>query len=343
MGPGDVVTMKTVFVAFDLLTIGLLLAWLSAVGRPPAWVAIYAWHPLAVVEIAGSGHVDAVVLAATVAALWATARGREGWAGALVGAAALVKLYPLLLLAAVGGRRPGRALAAAAGVLAGGYALYAGEGLAVLGSLGRYLTEENFNGGIRSALEAALAPLGGAGHQAARLLPLAALVGLIVVVARARRTPAWQRALWLSGGYLVATPSLFPWYALWMVPALAVAPAWPWLYFSWAVGLTYVIMAEPVWRLPVWVTAAEYAPLALGLALRLRSAGRQAGGEAAGDLAERPAGPALAVIQDEGSPMVGGARQARVEGDATQKRDAELGGGPLATGPLEERAQRPAL
>jgi hypothetical protein len=342
--PAGVVAFKTVLVAFDLLTIGLLVAWLSAVGRPPVWVLVYAWHPLAVVEIAGSGHLDAVVLTATVAALWAAGRGREGWAGALVGGAALVKLHPLLLLAAVGGRRPGRAIAAGVGVVLAGYALYAGDGLAVLGSLGRYLTEEHFNPGIRGALEVGLAPLGSAGHQAARWLPLAALAGLTVAVARARAAPAWWRALWLIGGYLLATPNLFPWYALWIVPVLAVTPSWPWLYLSWAVGLTYVILAEPVWHLPAWVPAAEFGPLALGLALALRrrSAPEETVGEAGRHLAQGAPGQALPVVADEGLPPVGGGGEAGVERHAPEEGDSELGGGALAARPLEEGAESPA-
>jgi hypothetical protein len=232
------------------------------------WVLIYAWHPLAVVELAGSGHLDAVALAATVAALWAAARGREAWAAALLGAGALVKLYPLLLLPAVW-RRPGRAVAAALAVVGAGYALYAREGSAVLGSLTRYVAEEEFGAGVRAALDGLLGPLGPPGLLAARLLPLAGLAALALAVGRWGASPD-RRARWLVGGYLLAAPSLFPWYALWMVPLLAVAPAWPWLYFSCAITLSYLSVVEPVWRIPAWVIAAQWIPLALGLIWQAR-------------------------------------------------------------------------
>jgi len=267
LGPGSVLGMKAVLVALDCLTIALLVGWLHAARRPTTWVLLYAWHPLAVIEIAGSGHLDAAVLTASVAALWAAARQRETLAGALVGIAALVKLYPILLLAAVAGRRPGRAVAAAGVVIAAGYGLYAADGPAALGSLGRYLAVEDFNGSVRAALEVALGPLGPAGRHAARLLPLAGLAAVTLGVAlRGRQLPVERRARWVTGAWVLATPNLFPWYALWIVPALAVTPSWPWLYLSGAVGLSYAILAEPVWHLPRWVTAAEFAPFALGLA-----------------------------------------------------------------------------
>ncbi|MGH7267522.1 MAG: hypothetical protein ACREMB_22100, partial [Candidatus Rokuibacteriota bacterium] len=185
-------------------------------------------------------------------------------AGALVGVGALVKLYPLVLLPAVWGRQPGRAAGAALGVLAAGYALYASDGPAVLGSLGRYVAEEEYNGGLRAALELALAPLGAAGTLAARVLPLAGLAALALAVGLSGAPPE-RRAVWVVGGYLIATPSLFPWYTLWVVPLAAAAPAWPWLYLSCAVALTYVSFAQPVWHIPAWVLAVQWAPFGLGL------------------------------------------------------------------------------
>jgi len=289
VAPGSVAAFKLLIVAFDLATLGVLLAWLRALGRPPAWAIVYAWHPLVVVELAGSGHLDAVALAASVAALWAAARGREGWAGACLGLGAAVKLYPLLLLPAIWARRPARTAAAAVGVLAAAYAVYAGDGLAAGGSLLRYLAEEHFNPTLRGLLEPALGRLGEAGLRAARVAPLAGLAAFAIALGVwGRAVPAWRRALWLVGAYLLTTPSLFPWYALWIVPLLAAAPAWPWLYLSCAVGLTYLVFAQPVWRLPFWVIAAEFGPLAVGLALAAWSRT-----PAAGWLAGRPPSRAL--------------------------------------------------
>jgi hypothetical protein len=268
LAPSSVLAMKLLILGFDLATMVMLVGWLRALGRPPVWLLVYAWHPLVVVELTGNGHLDAVALAATVAALWAAARGREAWAAALLGAGALVKLYPLLLLPAVW-RRPGRAVAGALVVVGAGYALYAREGWAVLGSLARYVAEEEFAAGVRAALDVLLGPLGSPGRLLARLLPLAGLAGLALAVGRWDAAPD-RRARWLVGGYLLAAPSLFPWYALWMVPLLAVAPTWPWLYFSCAIALGYLSVAEPVWHMPAWVIAAQWLPLALGLAWQAR-------------------------------------------------------------------------
>jgi hypothetical protein len=268
LGIGSPQGVKAILVAFDLLALGCLLGWLRTVGHPLAWSLVYAWHPLVIVEVAGSGHLDAVALAASVAALWAASAGRSGWAGALVGVGTLVKLYPLLLLAAVIPRRPMRALGACAGVLMVGYAFHFGDGAGAFGSLGRYLRVEDTNGPLRTALATLLAPLGPQGHEVARGVPLVALGGILLAVsvsARVRAAPVSRRALWVIGAYLLAVPNLFPWYAVWIVPVLAVAAVWPWLYLTCAVTLVYLVLDEPILRIPAWVTAAEFVPVALGL------------------------------------------------------------------------------
>ena len=143
-----------------------------------------------------------------------------------------------------------------------------------------------------------MARLGPAGLQTARIAPLALLaVGAVAVGVFGRTVPVWHRALWLVGGYLVAVPNLFPWYALWIVPLLAVAPTWPWLYLTSAVALAYLVFAEPVWRVPAWVTAVEFGPVALGLAWAVWP--RPTGSAA---VARRGAGPEGNAVPEAGPP-----------------------------------------
>src|SRR5215472_4905996 len=67
---GDtVLTMKLILVAIEALGMATLVHILRTVGRPPEHLLLYAWHPLPVWEIAGSGHVDAAVVTFTSLAL----------------------------------------------------------------------------------------------------------------------------------------------------------------------------------------------------------------------------------------------------------------------------------
>src|SRR5579864_1538501 len=98
----------------ELGVLGLLPVTLRRWGRDPRWAALYAMSPVPVLEVVNNGHVDGLAVLCAVAALAVLAGGdrhpavRDVLAGLLIGAAALVKLYPGVLLigiAGLGGRR----------------------------------------------------------------------------------------------------------------------------------------------------------------------------------------------------------------------------------------------
>src|SRR5439155_4687080 len=96
-----VLTMKLVLVSVEVIGIGALLFVLRVTGAPRENILFYAWHPLPVWEIAGSGHVEAAVVAFVALALAATLGGRRAWSGAALAAATLVKFFPLVLVPAL--------------------------------------------------------------------------------------------------------------------------------------------------------------------------------------------------------------------------------------------------
>ena len=82
----------------DVLAGVLLVFLLRALGQPPQRVLIYLWSPLVIFETAHSAHVDGLVLPLLVGAWLMRVKGRDGWMGALLGAATALKLYPVILL-----------------------------------------------------------------------------------------------------------------------------------------------------------------------------------------------------------------------------------------------------
>lgn len=253
----SVMAMKLALGAAELAAL-LGLAGLVRSSRGPAWrLAVYAWSPLVLVEVWGSAHLDALVVAVVVAALAASSRGRPALAGALLGMGTLLKLYPAALLPLVL-REGGRRAAAAFGVVAAaGYLplMLSGEGLAALGSLPRYLAEERFNPGlVRSLLDHPLASLA------------AMSVWVLWVGTRARPASLAAPAVLLAGGVLVLGPNVFPWYAVWLVALLALAPSAPWIAFTGTMGFAYAFFLTEPWAVPGWARLAQLAPLALGAA-----------------------------------------------------------------------------
>lgn len=264
---GDAVRSTTwLFLLAEAGAVALLVLVLRRMRAPPERVAAYAWHPLAVSEIAGNGHVDALAVLALAGLLAAWTARRRPLAGACVGAAALVKLGPILLVPALA-RAGGRRFAAAAlGLVALAYLPYAATvGWGVLGSLGRFEAEERFNG----SLDRLLAPAVGEGPSQALLTAgLLAVVGVVAPREHAAAEQVARSCLLVLGGLLLVVDYVQPWHALWLTPFLAVAWAPGWLWLSGALPLAYVVKA--VGPLPLWASLAIYGPVGLAALWRLR-------------------------------------------------------------------------
>jgi hypothetical protein len=141
--------MKVAMVGFEVLACWALLQILALFGRPREEILFYAWHPLCVWEIASSGHIDAAVVGLLSVAALALIKGKTFRSACWIAIAAMVKMFPLVLLLAFGRRITARMFLACAGIIAAGYTLYASVGAGVLGFLGGFTHEEGLSTGDR--------------------------------------------------------------------------------------------------------------------------------------------------------------------------------------------------
>lgn len=68
------VVMKAIVVAFDLMTLCLLILTLRTASLPLEWSIVYAWCPLLMKEFANSGHLDSIAVCLTSVALYCCVR-----------------------------------------------------------------------------------------------------------------------------------------------------------------------------------------------------------------------------------------------------------------------------
>jgi hypothetical protein len=146
----SVLAIRLALVACEAATVAVLVDLLRRLRIPATRVVAYAWHPLAVWEIAGSGHIDAAMVAATMLGLWfALVPGRRLLAASVLAVAALLKPFAALALSAAWQPRrhrgdwqaPAVALATAALL----YLPYLSVGAGVLGFLPTYFREEHID------------------------------------------------------------------------------------------------------------------------------------------------------------------------------------------------------
>jgi hypothetical protein len=245
-----VTAMKLAMLAFDAVTIMLLVGLLRRSGSPTDQVLIYAWHPLTVWEIAGSGHVDAAMVALLTLALWARQRRLPALTGLALAGGTLVKLFPLLLSPALYRRWDWRMPVAFIVAVAAAYLPYLSVGWKVFGFLPNYWTEERLVSGSGffamnlAAFISGRSDLPSLPYLAAGLAILATLA--LVVLFRRQATGAGYigASLALAAVFcLVATPH-YPWYFLWLLPMLCLVPYWPLLLLTSGSFLLYLTLTD---------------------------------------------------------------------------------------------------
>jgi hypothetical protein len=259
----EIIGLKVVWLAADLAVMGSLLVLLARRGLSPLWVVAYAWHPLVILEVAGSGHNDVLGMACLWlgVALWAS-RARAGCAFAWA-AAFLSKFVSLLMAPWWWRRREARAW----GV--GFVALSMGVWVAYPGAVGAFVESFSTMGATRSSSNASLCAL------LAWLLGsprLATAIGLGIGAAWlwwwAKRAEDPIRYLMggIAGAALLA-PAVHPWYLVWLVPCFCFVRPRAMVAWTGTVVLAYAAwpgyVAGGPWELPTWASAAEYAPVAL--------------------------------------------------------------------------------
>ncbi len=267
---------KLAFAALDIGVVLALAGLLAALGRPRDRVVFYAWNPLAIFEVAGSGHMEPLAILLLVLALWALVSGKGLRAGAALGAAIQAKLFPLLVLPGFARRMRTGALLVLVAVVAITTAPYALRGPWVGAGIVAYAHRWEHGAvlfvGVRKVFEwldagphlkAGIAwaqARWGTGDTAiwdalyrlvwpqelARLLSLG-LIGAWAVFQSFRRQPdIAQEARLVIGGALLLSPTLHPWYLLWVLPLAAADASGGWLVMAALVPLQYLSTGSDV-------------------------------------------------------------------------------------------------
>ena len=229
--------MKAAMVAFEAAAIWAMLRLLAARGQPPTRILLYAWHPLPIWEFAGSGHVDAIVLACVCLGLAAADSGRRGLAGVAFAGAALTKFFPVLVVPAAYRRWDWKLPLAGLATTMLLYLPYIGVGRKAFGFLSGYSAEEGLKDGSGLYPWAALKALvpGLPQGLVVAYMPLAALVlaglGMAVLFRRRACGADIGGACLLATAFTILTSPHYPWYLAWLVPFLCFrpSPALTWL------------------------------------------------------------------------------------------------------------------
>ena len=293
----SVTFMKLAIILFEGATVYALMELLESLGRRREEILLYAWCPLLVWEIGSSGHLDSAAIAFIALALLARLRQKPVATGLFLGAAILIKFYPLVLLPALWQKRDFKMPLAIAGLTAFSYACYARVGLLVFGFLGGYVQEEGVQSGARYFLLQLIQRLPGLQHTPTTLYLGTMLLGFSLLAYWSSKRGSsqsgqleasfWTRsfslpenasflpgALFLSFALMIAFSPHYPWYVAWLIPFGVLLPNTP--LFAYTLGLFYLSSTplgagtlESQYRLNCFLYASVSLFIALEVAIRI--------------------------------------------------------------------------
>ena len=261
-------TMKLALVACDLLTIAVLQRWLAAAGRSEWLTLAYAWNPLTVLEIAHSGHIDALgALWITAAAYWLTRR-RTALACVAFVLAVATKLLPIVLAPLLFGRVRPRDLILGIALAALLYLPFAFGTELPLGAIPNVVANIRFNGPVFRSVAWASSP------QVAAAVALTGGIGA-AVWARVRLPESDPAAwAWPMAIALLGAPVIYPWYLLYLTPFLFSRSTMPLLVWTLSVMPVYLVWhlarSGGRWAAPPVVMLIEYGALLIACLIVLR-------------------------------------------------------------------------
>ena len=218
---------------------------------------LYAWNPLVLLETAGQGHTESLLLLFLIAVICASRAGKGTWASIALAGATWVKLFPVVLFPFVwrrfgwGAVWPGAVALGVFGIpFAAPYVLtHATE------SLELYARLFEFNAGFYYAIKQVYFWFTEADYskQIGPALRWCFLMGLPALYALDywRRWSLEKAFFVVIGLYLVLSTTVHPWYLLsvFFLAAFLNRPAWPWYWIgAFSIGTYMLYVGGPYWE-----------------------------------------------------------------------------------------------
>jgi len=271
-------TLRLFSVSFNLLSVWILILILKELGLDVRYSLIYAWSPLAAIEFSNSGHIDSLAVLLTLLSFLFLLRRRRGLSSAALALAVLSKVYPLLFAGLFLPRWRKKGALIFGGMIAAFYLPFWGGGVDLFQGFSFFVRRGLFNGSLFPLL------FGGLGTMMSKLdallvsktLVLLAFVCFLTYLAflysrslqqEENDLLLWRYSFWLTGTFLLLSPTVHPWYLTWVLPFLCFFRSVGWILLTGTVILARSVYigyeATGLWKEIGWIRLCEYAPLYL--------------------------------------------------------------------------------
>lgn len=251
--------MKVFFALCGLGILWLVFGLLRQLNLPKSRVLIYAWNPLVLVEVAGSGHSDPLAAVLLLAALLAVVKRKPAGAMILLALSFVAKFFSVVLIPVFfQSIRRIRLLFLFPLVVVFFYLPYATAGKQLFHGLLVYSDKWRFNDSLFTLF------LYLTGSLAYSKVLIGVLFLLIILIRYVQPPDPIKTAYVLIGAYLLLTPTFQPWYMAWIIPFLCLFPNPAWILLSGLVMASYhvlILFAQVgIWKEAEWIRLVQFLP-----------------------------------------------------------------------------------
>lgn len=257
--------MKFTLIVMDTLSCALIIGILKKMNLPLCRATIYAWHPLPVLEISSSGHIDGAAIFFLLMAIYVSLNPeiRRGYwwsiltlssiiSGIFMGLSILTKWMPLIFLPGLlflmkCARRKIVTSVSCAVVMGLLITLFCPDLVNSLTTLNKYLQHWEFSGFafrvVRDGIEGHVEQSGAAARIIIAVLFLYLAYTILLRLIKERTLQATMRSFFMvTLAWLILTPTLYPWYTLYLMAFLPFYLNTAGIVLSWSVLLSYQVL-----------------------------------------------------------------------------------------------------
>ena len=254
---GDHRLFKLVVALFDCLLLFLLRRLLAAEGLSPALLLVYAWHPLAALEFAANGHMDAIAICLMFLS-FLLLKKRPSLAGAALGAAVLTKYLPAVTLPWTIGKGGWKMALCFIAIIIVLLLQYYTSDLRIFRGLFIFYRKWWFNDSVFGILRLLF------GSAEPARLTGAAFALAAGALCLWKRYSGYRSVFLINAVIIVFAPVVHPWYVCWLIPFLVFHRNPAWLFFTCWIATSYLIRTvspEGIWQHVLWLRLMVYTPL----------------------------------------------------------------------------------
>ncbi len=272
-------SMKSVFLLFDVLTLFIIVRFLRVMGKDPINVLIYAWSPLVLISFAARGHCDSLQIFLVVLALYLFSIRRNLQSIVSIGLAAMSKFVFIIVAPFLIPRGKLKYLAVLPLVIAVLYLPYISAGKGLFSTLLHFGTQYHYNDSAHFLIFC----LSLGSPLISRIITSMIFITVLLYLYREhlntsylevdqnRNDAVLKYAFMVIGTFLILSPTVHPWYLTWIVPFLCFNNSWAWIVLTGTVVFYYFMNHnlfstlieynnEWVWQEVHWLKIPEYVP-----------------------------------------------------------------------------------